>query len=81
MQTEYHHHFIHWRELTKVTESTNRIMIELEYSVPQKDSKYMTTGQQYVFFTQKYKKNVMNLIKSHLLSSTPYVVGKVDVLN
>ena len=81
MQTEYHHHFIHWRELTKVTESTNRIMIELEYSVPQKDSKYMTTGQQYVFFTKKYKKNVMNLIKSHLLSSTPCVVGKVDVLN
>ena len=81
MQTEYHHHFLHWRELKKVTEATNRIMVELEYSIPEEKSKHMITGEQYVFFTKKQKENVVNFIKAHLVSSTPYVVGKVDVLN
>ncbi|MGE1155240.1 hypothetical protein [Pseudomonas kitaguniensis] len=81
MHTEYHHHFLHWRELTKSTEATNRVMIELEYKVPEKDSIYMTIGRQYVFFTSKQKEQACQVIKLNLLPSTPYVVGKVDVLN
>ncbi|WP_421555377.1 hypothetical protein [Pseudomonas kitaguniensis] len=81
MHTEYHHHFLHWRELTKSTEATNRVMIELEYKVPEKGSIYMTIGRQYVFFTSKQREQVCQVIKSNLLPSTPYVVGKVDVLN
>ena len=27
MQTEYHHHFLHWKELTKSTVATNRVMM------------------------------------------------------
>ncbi|PHN26819.1 hypothetical protein [Pseudomonas sp. ICMP 460] len=81
MHTEYHHYFLHWRELTKSTEATNRVMIELEYKVPKKDSIYMTIGRQYVFFTSKQKEQVCQIVKSNLLSSTPYVVEKVDVLN
>ena len=81
MQTEYHHHFLHWKELTKSTVATNRVMMELKYSVPQEGSIYMTIGRQYIFFTPKEKERVTQLIKKHLLPSTPYVVEKVDVLN
>ena len=81
MQTEYHHHFLHWKELTKSTVATNRVMMELEYSVPQEDSIYMTIGRQYIFFTPKDKERVTQLIKNNLLPGTPYVFGKVDVLN
>ena len=81
MQTEYHHHFLHWKELTKSTVATNRVMMELEYSVPQEGSIYMTIGRQYIFFTPKDKERVTQLIKNNLLPGTPYVFGKVDVLN
>jgi hypothetical protein len=81
MHTEYHHDFLHWRELTKAIEATNRIMFELEYSILQESSGLMIRGRQYVFFTRGQKAGIVNLIKAHLLSSTPYVVGKVDVLN
>ncbi|GAA0413203.1 hypothetical protein GCM10008969_40020 [Pseudomonas veronii subsp. inensis] len=81
MQTEYHHHFLHWKELTKSTVATNRVMMELEYSVPQEGSIYMTIGRQYIFFTPKDKERVTQLIKNNLLPGTPCVFGKVDVLN
>ena len=81
MQTEYHHHFLHWKELTKSTVATNRVMMELEYSVPQEGSIYMTIGRQYIFFKPKDKERVTQLIKNNLLPGTPYVFGKVDVLN
>ncbi|EZI26010.1 hypothetical protein [Pseudomonas extremaustralis] len=81
MQTEYHHHFLHWKELTKSTVATNRVMMEHEYSVPQEGSIYMTIGRQYIFFTPKDKERVTQLIKNNLLPGTPYVFGKVDVLN
>ena len=81
MQTEYHHHFLHWKELTKSTVATNRVMMELEYSVPQEGSIYMTIGRQYIFFTPEDKERVTQLIKNNLLPGTPYVFGKVDVLN
>lgn len=76
MHTEYHHHFLHWRELTKSTEATNRVMIELEYKVPEKDSIYMTIGRQYVFFTSKQKEQVCQVIKLNLLPSTPTSLEK-----
>lgn len=81
MHTEYHHDFLHWRELTRTTEASNRIMIELEYSILQESSGLMIRGRQYVFFTKGRKASIVNLIKTHLLPSTPYVVGKIDVLN
>ena len=81
MQTEYHHHFLHWKELTKSTVATNRVMMELEYSVPQEGSIYMTIGRQYIFFIPKDKERVTQLIKNNLLPGTPYVFGRVDVLN
>ena len=81
MQTEYHHHFLHWKELTKSTVATNGVMMELEYSVPQEGSIYMTIGRQYIFFTPEDKERVTQLIKNNLLPGTPYVFGKVDVLN
>lgn len=81
MHTEYHHNFLHWRELTNTTEATNRTMIELEYSIAQANSNFTTKGRQYVFFTKRQKKSVVNVIKSQLLSSTRHAIGKVDVLN
>jgi hypothetical protein len=81
MQTEYHHHFLHWKELTKSTVATNRVMMELEYSVPQEGSIYMNIGRQYIFFIPKDKERVTQLIKNNLLPGTPYVFGRVDVLN
>ncbi|HDS1737728.1 hypothetical protein [Pseudomonas sp. BP8] len=81
MHTEYHHHFLHWSELTKLTIAINRVMAEVRYSVPKVGSPYMTTGSLYVFFKRQEKDQVVTTLKKHLLPSTPSVTGKVDVLN
>ena len=81
MQTEYHHHFLHWAELTKLTIATNRDMVDVDYSVPQEGSIYMTVGSLYVFFKRQKKDQVVAIIKAHLPPAVPCVVGKVDVLN
>lgn len=81
LQTEYHHYFLHWAELTKSTIATNREMVELKYRVPEQNSIYMSTGRQYVFFRKNTKEQVIKLIKDYLPSSVPCVIEKVDVLN
>jgi len=81
IQTEYHHHFLHWGELTKLTIATNRDMVEVDYSVPKEGSIYMIEGSLYVFFKRDRKNEVVTLVKTHLPPAVPCIVGKVDVLN
>ncbi|MGF6207842.1 hypothetical protein [Pseudomonas frederiksbergensis] len=81
LQTEYHHYFLHWTELTRSTIATNREMVELKYSIPKENSIYMTIGRQYVFFNRQTKDQVIKLINAYLPSGVPCVVEKVDVLN
>ncbi len=81
IQTEYHHHFLHWSELTKLTIATNRDMVEVDYRVPEKDSAYMIIGSLYVFFKKKNKDRVVECLKRYLPPSAPAIIGKVDVLN
>ncbi|WP_256672848.1 hypothetical protein [Pseudomonas sp. C1C7] len=81
LHTEYHHYFIHWNQLTNITIATNRHMIELEFKFPEKNTNDMLSGSQYVFFQRRKKEQAVNLIKAHLPSSVPCVIGKVDVLN
>jgi len=81
LHTEYHHHFLHWTELTEVIIATNRAMAEFAYSVPKPNSTHRSIGSQYVFFQKTEKQRVINLIKLHLPESTPCKVGHVNVLN
>ena len=81
LHTQYHNHFFHWNELTKLTIATNRDMVEVDYSVPKEGSIYMTEGSLYVFFKRDRKNEVVTLIKKHLPPAVPCIVGKVDVLN
>ena len=81
LHTEYHHHFLHWRDLTIVTIANNRYMIELSYNAPKPDSNRRSIGRQYVFFQKTEKQRVIDFIKLHLPESTPCRVGHVNVLN
>ncbi|WP_053164459.1 hypothetical protein [Pseudomonas sp. P1.8] len=81
LHTQYHNHFFHWNELTKLTIATNRDMVEVDYSVPKEGSIYMTEGSLYVFFKRDRKNEVVTLVKTHLPPAVPCIVGKVDVLN
>lgn len=81
LQTEYHHHFLKWRELTQLTTATNREMVELSYSVPRPDSEFMILGSLYVFCKKKQKRLVSEFIKQYLTHETPCTFEKVDVLN
>ncbi|WP_053164464.1 hypothetical protein [Pseudomonas sp. P1.8] len=81
LHTQYHNHFFHWDELTKLTIATNRDMVEVDYSVPKEGSIYMIEGSLYVFFKRDRKNEVVTLIKKHLPPAVPCIVGKVDVLN
>ena len=81
LHTEYHHHFLHWTELTEIIIATNRTMAEFAYSVPKPNSTHRSIGSQYVFFQKTEKQRVINLIKLHLPESTPCKVGHVNVLN
>lgn len=81
LQTEYHHYFLHWTELTRSTTATNREMVELKYSIPKENSIYMTIGRQYVFFNRQTKDQVIKLINAYLPFGVPCVTEKVDVLN
>lgn len=55
LHTEYHHHFLHWTELTEVIIATHRTMMEFAYSVPKPNSIHRSIGSQYVFFFKKQK--------------------------
>ena len=81
LHTEYHHHFLHWTELTEVIIATNRTMVEFAYSVPKPNSTHRSIGSQYVFFRKKEKQEVVVLIKSHLPECTPCRADHVNVLN
>jgi hypothetical protein len=81
LHTEYHHHFLHWTELTEVIIATNRTMAEFAYSVPRPNSTHRIIGSQYVFFRKKQKQKVVELIRSHLPKCTLYRVDHVNVLN
>lgn len=81
LHTEYHHHFLHWTELTEVIIATNRTMMEFAYSVPKPNSTHRSIGSQYVFFQKTEKQRVIDLIKLHLPESTPCRVRHVNVLN
>ncbi len=81
LHTRYHNNFYHWSETTKATVATNRSMVEIEFSVPQKDSDYMLIGGLYVFFEPKIKDKTIAILKTHLSPTAPLDVGKVDVLN
>ncbi|MDR6710938.1 hypothetical protein J2W83_000528 [Pseudomonas hunanensis] len=79
-QTEYHHHFLRWSHLTKLTIATNRDMVEVDYSIPRPGNR-RTTWSLYVFFKRQEKDRIVTTFKKHLLPSAPSVTGKVDVLN
>ncbi|MDR6713055.1 hypothetical protein J2W83_002657 [Pseudomonas hunanensis] len=79
-QTEYHHHFLRWSHLTKLTIATNRDMVEVDYSIPRPGNR-RTTWSLYVFFKRQEKDQVVTTFKKLLLPSAPSVIGKVDVLN
>ncbi|MDR6710936.1 hypothetical protein J2W83_000526 [Pseudomonas hunanensis] len=79
MHTEYHHHFLHWSHLTKLTIATNRDMVEVDYSIPRKGCR--TIGILYVFFNRQEKSRGVTTLKSSLPHGIPSVIGKVDVLN
>ena len=53
LHTEYHHHFLHWTELTEVIIATNRTMVEFAYSVPKPNSTHRSIGSQLYFFEKK----------------------------
>ncbi|MDR6713051.1 hypothetical protein J2W83_002653 [Pseudomonas hunanensis] len=80
MHTEYHHNFLHWSHLTKLTIATNRDMVEVDYSIPRPGSR-RTIWSLYVFFKRQEKDRIVTTFKKHLLASAPSVIGKVDVLN
>ncbi|WP_207199846.1 hypothetical protein [Pseudomonas sp. TH43] len=80
LHTEYHHHFLQWKELKKLIISTNRNMVELEYGVPQKNSKHLALGSLYVFFDSQ-REEATDIIKSNLPLEATCTTEKVDVLN
>ncbi|WP_426202229.1 hypothetical protein [Pseudomonas sp. TWP3-1] len=80
LHTEYHHHFLLWKELKKLIISTNRNMIELEYGVPKKNSEHLALGSLYIFFGSQ-KKEAIAIIKSNLSPHATCTTEKIDVLN
>lgn len=80
LQTEYHHHFLNWKEIKKVTIATNRKLIELHYSIKKQNSNHLTIGSLYIFFTNQKKELITTTIKKNLPEAS-FETEKVEVYN
>jgi len=79
MQTEYHHYFLKWEELTQLAIASNRELVDVQYSIPEVDGVYIMDWNLNIYCRRHEKNKVADFIKPYLSPGVPCIVAKVNV--
>ncbi|MFQ6572796.1 hypothetical protein [Pseudomonas sp. UM16] len=80
MQTQYHHYFLKWEELTQATIASNREVVDVKYSIPKVDGVYIMDWHLNIFCKRHKKNQVADFIKPHLSPGVPCITAKLNSL-